>query len=92
MRPARRKSWSSCSFPERSLPDQATVDDVALLGEVAGQIVGKCLCPLGEFSTSSPIAGLRLFEDDFRAHVADKKKKAAPRKPAAKAPAAAPVG
>jgi NADH-quinone oxidoreductase subunit F len=39
--------------------------DIALLREVAQQIAGKCLCPLGEFSISAVVSGLELFGDDF---------------------------
>ena len=43
--------------------------DANLLGTVAKQIVGKCLCPLGDFSTSAVVSGLELFHDDFMQHV-----------------------
>jgi NADH-quinone oxidoreductase subunit F len=44
-------------------------DDVKLLGDVASQIRGKCLCALGEFSIEAVISGLERFEGDFRARV-----------------------
>ncbi|HJW89701.1 MAG TPA: NADH-quinone oxidoreductase subunit NuoF [Anaerolineales bacterium] len=43
--------------------------DVTLLGDVASQIKGKCLCALGEFSIEAVISGLERFEADFRAQV-----------------------
>ena len=43
--------------------------DANLLGEVAKQISGKCLCPLGDFSVSAVVSGLELFRDDFVQHV-----------------------
>ena len=48
---------------------QGDHEDANLLGEVAKQITGKCLCPLGDFSTSAVISGLELFHDDFTQHV-----------------------
>jgi NADH-quinone oxidoreductase subunit F len=48
---------------------QGSWDDVKLLGDVASQIRGKCLCALGEFSIEAVISGLERFEGDFRARV-----------------------
>jgi NADH-quinone oxidoreductase subunit F len=44
-------------------------EDVTLLGDVASQIRGKCLCALGEFSIEAVLSGLERFEGDFRARV-----------------------
>lgn len=48
---------------------KAERSDVDLLREVAEQIGGKCLCPLGDFSTSAVVSGLELFEADYEHHV-----------------------
>ncbi len=61
---------------------KAAAADVELLGNVANQIVGKCLCPLGEFSVSPVLSSLKNFHADYDAHLKDSKKPAA--KPAAK--------
>jgi NADH-quinone oxidoreductase subunit F len=68
---------------QRILSGKATLADVQLLGEVANQMVGKCLCPLGEFATSPVLSSLRHFQAEYDARAIDAKK------PAAKA--AAPV-
>jgi NADH-quinone oxidoreductase subunit F len=49
--------------------DKAEQADVDLLGEVAQQVVGKCLCPLGDFATSAVFSGIELFQNDFNLHV-----------------------
>ena len=54
---------------ERINNGQGDPADVNLLGDVAKQISGKCLCPLGDFSTSAVVSGLELFRDDFEQHV-----------------------
>jgi hypothetical protein len=52
---------------------------------VAGQIQGKCLCPLGEFAVTPVLASLKAFRADFDAHTTDGAPKPAPAaKPAAK--------
>ena len=68
---------------QRILGGKATLADVQLLGEVANQMVGKCLCPLGEFATSPVLSSLKHFQAEYDARAIDAKK------PAAKA--AAPV-
>ncbi len=50
--------------------DKAEPADVDLLGEVAQQVVGKCLCPLGDFATSAVFSGIELFQQDFNLHIA----------------------
>ena len=40
-------------------------EDVLLLKDVAGQIKGKCLCALGEFSIEAVLSGIDRFGTDF---------------------------
>jgi NADH-quinone oxidoreductase subunit F len=49
--------------------DQSSAEDVQLLGDVASQIKGKCLCALGEFSIEAVLSGLERFDGDFNARV-----------------------
>ena len=42
-----------------------SLNDVALLLNVAKQMQGKCLCALGEFSTMAVVTGIERFRDDF---------------------------
>jgi NADH-quinone oxidoreductase subunit F len=70
----------------RILGGKATLSDVQLLQEVANQIIGKCLCPLGEFATSPVLSSFKHFQAEYEARATDAKKPAA--KPAAAKPAA----
>ena len=45
---------------------EASEADVRLLQSVAGQIKGKCLCALGEFSIEAVLSGIDRFPADFR--------------------------
>jgi hypothetical protein len=55
------------STDQRPLPDAGAegMDEVALLKSVAGQIKGKCLCALGEFSIEAVLSGIERFPEDF---------------------------
>ncbi|MBI5082150.1 MAG: hypothetical protein HZB17_12750, partial [Chloroflexi bacterium] len=66
--------------------NQVTKADVDLLNNVASQVQGKCLCPLGEFAVTPMLSGLKIFRDDFDSHATDAKAavKHAPAKPASK--------
>jgi NADH-quinone oxidoreductase subunit F len=67
----------------RILGGKATLADVTLLQDVANQIIGKCLCPLGEFSTSPVLSSFKHFQAEYEARATDAKKPA-PAKAAAK--------
>ncbi len=67
----------------RILGGKATLADVQLLQEVANQMVGKCLCPLGEFATSPVLSSYKHFQAEYEARAVDGQKPA-PAKAAAK--------
>jgi NADH-quinone oxidoreductase subunit F len=69
---------------QRILGGKATLADVQLLSEVANQILGKCLCPLGEFSTSPVLSSLKHFRTEYDARAIDAKKPAAKAAPVKK--------
>ena len=50
---------------ERISRGEATMKDVELLRDVAGQMKGKCLCALGEFSIEAPLSAIERFPTDF---------------------------
>jgi NADH-quinone oxidoreductase subunit F len=87
--PCREGTYWMLNLLERVHKDQAVTADIDLLNNVAGQIAGKCLCPLGEFAISPVQTGLKTFRADFEAHIKDAKKPAPAAKPAA-APKPAP--
>ncbi len=43
--------------------------DLLTLEDMAQQIQGKCLCPLGEFSVTPVLSTLKHFRDEYEAHV-----------------------
>jgi NADH-quinone oxidoreductase subunit F len=64
--PCREGTFWMMHLAERIHAGHATSGDVELLGEVASQIKGKCLCALGEFSIEAVLSGLERFPADFR--------------------------
>jgi NADH-quinone oxidoreductase subunit F len=83
---------------ERVNTDNVVKADIDLLNNVADQIQGKCLCPLGDFAAAPVLTSLKQFRADFDAHTTDGKKpppkppasgsaKPAPPKPSPKAAA-----
>jgi NADH-quinone oxidoreductase subunit F len=69
--PCREGTYWMMHLTERIASGEATKADVQLLQSVAGQIKGKCLCALGEFSIEAPLSGIERFPADFEA-VTDK--------------------
>ncbi len=87
--PCREGTYWLLHLLERVNKNEAKKADIELLNTVAGQIAGKCLCPLGEFAVTPVLSGLQTFRADFDLHAADapKPKPAAAAKPAATKPA-----
>jgi NADH-quinone oxidoreductase subunit F len=64
--PCREGTYWMQNITERIHSGDGTQADVDLLLNVAKQIQGKCLCPLGEFSTMAVVTGIERFPQDFR--------------------------
>jgi NADH-quinone oxidoreductase subunit F len=64
--PCREGTYWMAHIADRLNENHSSVQDVELLGAVARQIKGKCLCALGEFSIEAVLSGLERFPDDFR--------------------------
>ncbi len=69
--PCREGTYWMRNITERIVHGHATAGDVQLLYDVASQIRGKCLCPLGEFSVEAVISGIDRFRKDFEAATAE---------------------
>lgn len=69
--PCREGTFWMMHLTERISQGKASMNDVRLLQDVAGQIKGKCLCALGEFSIESVLTGIERFQDDFEAITAN---------------------
>lgn len=65
--PCREGTYWMRHIIDRVHSDQRSAEDVQLLGDVASQIKGKCLCALGEFSIEAVLSGLERFDGDFNA-------------------------
>jgi NADH-quinone oxidoreductase subunit F len=63
--PCREGTYWMKHITNRIAQGKANQGDVDLLYEVAGQIKGKCLCALGEFSTEAVMSGIDRFRADF---------------------------
>jgi NADH-quinone oxidoreductase subunit F len=63
--PCREGTYWMRHLTENIASGKGTMEDVELLKDVAGQIKGKCLCALGEFSIEAVLSGIERFHDDF---------------------------
>jgi NADH-quinone oxidoreductase subunit F len=63
--PCREGTFWMEHIAHRIVSGHGLPEDVALLDNVARQIQGKCLCPLGEFSTMAVVSGIDKFRADF---------------------------
>ena len=63
--PCREGTYWMNQIARRLVQGKGTEKDVDLLLNVGRQIQGKCLCPLGEFSTMAVVSGITKFRQDF---------------------------
>ena len=64
--PCREGTYWMQNITDRIHSGKGTQGDVDLLLNVAKQMQGKCLCPLGEFSTMAVVTGIERFPQDFK--------------------------
>jgi NADH-quinone oxidoreductase subunit F len=90
--PCREGTYWMLHILERINKAEAPSSDIELLNDVADNIYGKCLCPLGDFATTAVTSSIKFWRDDYASKTQDAKKApaAAAAKPAAK-PAARPA-
>jgi len=67
--PCREGTFWMEHIARRIVSGSGTQADIDLLKDVARQIQGKCLCPLGEFSVMAVLSGIDKFRVDFEALV-----------------------
>lgn len=46
-----------------------TLADVGLVENVANQMQGRTLCPLGDFSTSPVLGSVKIFREEYERHI-----------------------
>ncbi len=64
--PCREGTYWMQNITDRIHSGNGAQGDVDLLLNVAKQMQGKCLCPLGEFSTMAVVTGIERFPQDFK--------------------------
>jgi NADH-quinone oxidoreductase subunit F len=64
--PCREGNYWMQHLTERIHSGEGSQGDVDLLLNVAKQMQGKCLCPLGEFATMAVVTGIERFPQDFK--------------------------
>lgn len=67
--PCREGTYWMNHLARRIASGKATLEEIDLLNTVANQMVGKCLCALGEFSVMAVMTGIKQFRPDFEASV-----------------------
>lgn len=67
--PCREGTFWLDSVYDRLLGGRGREADVKLLESIAGQMVGKCLCALGDFATSPVLSSIRHFPEEYYAKV-----------------------
>ncbi len=67
--PCREGTYWLSRVLDRLDAGQGTMSDVELLSSVAGQMVGRTLCPLGDFATSPTVGSVKWFRDEYERHV-----------------------
>jgi NADH-quinone oxidoreductase subunit F len=68
--PCREGTYWLDSLYHRIYHGHGSENDVKLLENVAQQMVGKCLCALGDFATSPVLSTVKHFPEEYRAKVA----------------------
>jgi NADH-quinone oxidoreductase subunit F len=68
--PCREGTFWGLKLYNKILSGHGTLDDVNMIGEVAGQMANKCFCLLGEFATSPLTSTLKHFRPEYEAFIA----------------------
>jgi NADH-quinone oxidoreductase subunit F len=67
--PCREGTYWLLSLTQRINSGKGSARDIELLSTVAGQMVGRTLCPLGDFAASPVTGSLKWFKSEFEAKV-----------------------
>jgi NADH-quinone oxidoreductase subunit F len=68
--PCREGTYWLESIYHRIMHSEGKADDIKLLESVSNQMLGECLCALGDFATSPVLSTVRHFPEEYRAKVA----------------------
>lgn len=67
--PCREGTWWKVKVLERLERGEGRQEDMDLLLDICDAIDGKCFCPLGDASAWAVRSGVKLFREEFQAHV-----------------------
>jgi NADH-quinone oxidoreductase subunit F len=67
--PCREGTYWLLTLLQRINAGQGGAQDIELLNTVAGQMLGRTLCPLGDFATSPVTGSLKWFKNEYEAKV-----------------------
>jgi NADH-quinone oxidoreductase subunit F len=67
--PCREGTYWLSRVLERLDDGRGRMEDIDILANVANQIVGKTLCPLGDFATSPVLGSVKHFREEYERHV-----------------------
>ncbi|MGH2736595.1 MAG: NADH-ubiquinone oxidoreductase-F iron-sulfur binding region domain-containing protein, partial [Actinomycetota bacterium] len=67
--PCREGTWWQVKVLERIEHGEGRQEDLDLLLEMCDRMDGRCFCPLGDTSAWAVRSNLKLFRDDFQAHI-----------------------
>lgn len=70
--PCREGTYWLDKVLERLDAGEGSLADIDLLTNVANQIVGRTLCPLGDFATSPTVGSIKWFREEYERHVKEK--------------------
>lgn len=69
--PCREGTYWMAAILERIEAGLGTDDDLARLPDVADNVSGKCLCPLGDASLPFMLSAMKHFRAEFEQHIAE---------------------
>ncbi|MGE5264833.1 MAG: NADH-quinone oxidoreductase subunit NuoF [Acidobacteriota bacterium] len=67
--PCREGTYWMSRVLERIDDGVGTLADVGLVENVANQMQGRTLCPLGDFSTSPVLGSVKIFREEYERHI-----------------------
>ncbi len=70
--PCREGTYWLDKVLERLDAGEGSTTDIDLLTNVANQMVGRTLCPLGDFATSPTVGSVKWFREEYERHVREK--------------------
>jgi NADH-quinone oxidoreductase subunit F len=70
--PCREGTYWLDKVLERLDAGEGSTADIELLTNVANQMVGRTLCPLGDFATSPTVGSVKWFREEYERHVREK--------------------